>query len=111
MYKLCRVDIERSEELINEIKSFAVSLKKILPVREVYLYGSFAKGEIHEGSDIDLLIIGNFSERFFDRIGKILDLTDLPVEPLVYTVEEFEDFKKSQNPFIMEVLKTAIKIL
>jgi len=79
-------------------------------VTEVYLYGSFAKGEIHEGSDMDLLIIGDFSERFFDRIGKILDLTELPIEPLVYTVEEFEEFKKSQNPFIMEVLKTAVKI-
>jgi predicted nucleotidyltransferase len=111
VYKLCRVDIERSEELINEIKAFAAKLKNDLPVREVYLYGSFAKGEIHEGSDIDLLIIGDFAERFFDRIGKILELTDLPIEPLVYTVEEFEEFKKSQNPFIMEVLKTAIKIL
>ncbi len=111
MYKLCRVDIERSEELINEIKAFADRLKKDLPVREVYLFGSFAKGEIHEGSDIDLLIIGDFSERFFDRIGKILDLTNLPIEPLVYTVEEFEEFKKTQNPFIMEVLKTSVKIL
>ena len=110
MYKLCRVDIEHSEDLLNELKIFAGELKKNLSVKEVYLYGSFAKGEIHEGSDIDLLIIGDFSERFFDRIGKILDLTDLPVEPIVYTVEEFEELKKSQNPFIMEILKTGIKL-
>jgi len=74
------------------------------------LYGSFSRGEIHEGSDIDLLIVGNFKERLFDRIGKILELTDLPVEPLVYTVEEFEEMKRSQNPFILDVLKTAVKI-
>lgn len=110
MYKLCRINIEQSEELIREIKYFAERLKKILPVRDVYLYGSFARGEIHEGSDIDLIIIGDFSERFFDRIRKILDLTDLPIEPLVYTVDEFEEFKKSQNPFIMEILKTAVKV-
>ena len=110
MYKLCRVDIEHSEDLLNEIKIFAGELKKNLSVKEVYLYGSFAKGEIHEGSDIDLLIIGDFSERFFDRIGRILDLTDLPVEPIVYTVEEFEELKNSQNPFIMEILKTGIKL-
>lgn len=108
MYKLCRVNIENSEDLLNEIRAFAGRLKESLPVREVYLYGSFAKGEVHEGSDIDLLIIGDFTERFFDRIGKILDLTDLPIEPLVYTVDEFEEFKKSQNPFILEILKTAI---
>jgi predicted nucleotidyltransferase len=110
VYKLCRVDIEHSKELFNEIRVFARKLKKNLPVKEVYLYGSFARGEIHEGSDIDLLIIGDFKERFFDRIGSILELTDLPVEPLVYTNEEFEELKNSKNPFITEVLKTAIRL-
>ncbi len=110
MYKLCRVDIEDREELLNRIRSFAEMLKKTLPVREVYLYGSFAKQEIHEGSDIDLLIIGDFKERFFERIGIILDLTDLPIEPLVYTPKEFEELKASDNPFINEVLKTAIRL-
>jgi len=110
MYKLCRIDIEHSKELIESVKEFAQRLKKALPVREVYLYGTFAKGEVHEGSDIDLIVIGDFKERLFERIGKILDLTDLPVEPLVYTPEEFEEMKTSQNPFIIDILKTAIKL-
>lgn len=110
MYKVCRVDIKHSEDIIREIKTFSVKIKMTLPVKEVYLYGSFAKGEIHEGSDIDLLIIGDFKESFFERIGKILDLTDLPIEPLVYTVEEFEELKNSGNPFISEVLKSAIRL-
>lgn len=110
MQKVCRIDIKHSKDIIREIKIFVNKLREVLPVKEVYLYGSFAKGEIHEGSDIDLLIIGDFKERFFDRIGKILDLTDLPVEPLVYTVEEFEELKNSGNPFIQEVIKTGIKI-
>ena len=84
MYELCRVNPENSDELIEEIKRFAVRLKEILPVKEVYLFCSFATSKIHEGSDIDLLIIGQLEERLFDRIGKILDLTDLPVEPIVY---------------------------
>ncbi|GAB4544545.1 MAG: nucleotidyltransferase domain-containing protein [Thermodesulfovibrionia bacterium] len=110
MYKLCRVDIEHREEIFDRIRSFTDILKKALPVKEVYLYGSFAKGEIHEGSDIDLLIIGDFKERLFERIGMVLDLTDLPIEPMVYTIEEFEELKESRNPFIIEVLKTAIRI-
>ena len=110
MYKLCRIDIEHSKELLDKIRAFANKLKKTLPIKEVYLYGSFAIGEIHEGSDIDMLIVGEFNERLFDRIGKILDLTDLPIEPLAYTVEEFEELQKSQNPFITEILKTAIRL-
>lgn len=110
MHKLCRVNIEHSKELLDEIRLFAARLKKDLPVREVYLYGSFATGEVHEGSDIDLLVIGDFTERFFDRIGKILDLTELPVEPLAYTIEEFEELRDSMNPFITEVLKTSVRL-
>lgn len=109
MYKLCRVDIERSEELINEIKAFATRLKKILPVREVYLYGSFAKGEIHEGSDIDLLIIGDFGERFFDRIGKILDLTDLPIEPLYILWRSLRSSKNLKTHLLWRSLRPLLK--
>lgn len=106
-----QIDPGDSVELIEEIKRFANKLKETLPVREIYLFGSFARGEIHEGSDIDLLIIGDFKERLFDRIGMVLDLTDLPVEPLVYSVEEFEGLKASESSFIKEIFKTAIKLI
>lgn len=82
-----------------------------MQIKEVYLYCSFAKGEIYEGSDINFLIVGNFKERFFDRIGKILDLTDLPIELLVYSAEEFEGLKESENPFIAEALNSAVRLL
>ena len=110
MYKLSRINIEHSKDLFHKIKVFADKLRKTFPVQEVYVYGSFARGEIHEGSDIDLLIIGNFKERFCDRIGKILEITDLPVEPLVYTPEEFKEMINSENPFITNIMKTAIKL-
>ncbi len=110
MYKLCPVDIDRSKELIDKVRDFAKALPQLLPVNEIYLYGSFAKDEMHEGSDIDLLIIGDFKERIFERIGKILDLTDLPIEPIAYSNEEFDELKDSQNPFIKEILKTAIRL-
>jgi predicted nucleotidyltransferase len=71
----------------------------------VYLYGSFARGDFHEGSDIDLIIVGEFKGKMPQRIGTILDLTSLPVEPLVYTEAEFEQMK--DRPFLKEVLATA----
>lgn len=107
MPKLCNIDIERREEILEQLNRFVRRLKDEFDITKVYLYGSFAKDEIHEGSDIDLLIVADIPGRMFERIGKILELTDLPVEPLVYTPQEFERMKASKNSFIMRVLKSS----
>lgn len=104
MYKLCRIDIERSEEIKKKLKAFIRILKKDKRIKEVYLHGSFARGDFNEGSDIDMVIVGDFKERFVDRIGKILEMTDLPIEPICYTSEEFESMLKSRNPFILSII-------
>lgn len=109
MPKLRRINIEQREKIYDDINEFAAKLKNKFNCI-VYMFGSFAKGEIHEGSDIDLIVVGDFKERFIERIGKIIEMTDLPIEPLVYTKEEFEEMKKS-NPFIIEVLRTAKKLV
>ena len=52
--------------------------------REVYVFGSAARGHLREGSDIDLAVSGLPAERFFeamgkagDALGRTLDLVDL----------------------------------
>ena len=105
MHKLCRVNLEDREKIYEQLRRFAHFLKSRHKVRNVYLYGSFARGDFHEGSDIDLIIVGEFEGKMPQRIGKILDLTSLPVEPLVYTEAEFQQMK--ERPFISEVLATA----
>ncbi len=109
MHKLCRINIEDREKIYLKLNAFLNDLKQKFPIKSIYVFGSFASGNIHEGSDIDLIIIGNFKERFIERIGKILELTDLPIEPLVYTENEFDDMIKNKNPFILEILKYAKK--
>ena len=96
------------KKIYDNIEEFASRLKEKFHC-EVYLYGSCARGKIHEGSDIDLIVVGDFKDRFIERIGKVLDLTDLPVEPLVYTHEEFEKMKEN-NLFIRDVLKYARRL-
>ena len=107
MPKLVRVNIDRLEEYYEGLSQFVQELKATIPVKEIWLHGSFATGEVHEGSDIDLIIVGDFQERFHERIGRILALTDLPIEPLVYTREEFEAMKQEGNPLIKEALTTG----
>ncbi len=111
MPKLCRIDLEDREGIHKELLRFVEVLKQKLPVSQVYLFGSFAHGKVHEGSDIDLVIIGDFQERLFARIEQVLQLTDLPIEPLVYTPAEFEEMVKNANPFLLHVLQEGRKLL
>jgi len=105
MHKLCRIDIEKREEVYQELETFVKRVRSLYTIYHVYLFGSAAENALHEGSDIDVIIVGDFKERFFQRIANMLAITSLPVEPLVYRKEEFEEMK--QEPFIQEILKNA----
>jgi predicted nucleotidyltransferase len=105
VYKLRRVNVEDRAKIYEQLKEFAHLLKSKHKAKKVYLYGSFARGDFHEGSDIDLIIVGEAEGKMPQRIGKILDLTSLPIEPLVYTEAEFRQMK--ERAFFKEVLATA----
>jgi predicted nucleotidyltransferase len=78
--------------------------------RCVLLFGSFARGDVHEGSDVDVLVVADFAVSFLDRIRLLLDLNDgigLPLEPVGYTPEEFQHMRETGNRFVQEVLETG----
>mgnify|MGYP006306094525 CR=1 FL=1 len=57
----------------------------------VYVYGSFAREELHAGSDIDLIVVMETDLPFVERGGLADCIRErIPsVEPLVYTPDEF----------------------
>jgi predicted nucleotidyltransferase len=81
--------------------------------KRIILFRSFSRGDYHENSDTDLIIMGDFSRRFFDRIGIILDLvpSDLYIEPLVYTKEEFNKMSENGNPFILTEISDGLNLI
>ena len=79
------------ERLIEEIRAFM----RRAGVREAWLYGSWARGEQHEWSDVDLLVVSPKFQgaRFIDRPGPLYrhwDILNPYPELLAYTPEEFE---------------------
>ena len=108
MYKLCRIDIERSEKLHERINRFVSKITSGCNIKRTYLFGSVARDDFNEGSDIDIAIIGDFKERFLDRGDSFIEMTDLPIEPLCYTEAEFEDMQNRGNLFVKEILKGKI---
>lgn len=75
---------------------------------KIFLFGSYARGDAHEDSDIDLLIIDQTLEPGHKRAIKYLDAVQgvrEPVDILVYTPDEFKTQKNQHFTFPNEVFR------
>jgi len=112
MSELCWPDnfINRKSNKI--VRRFINLLIKKFNLKKIIIFGSFARGDYHKGSDLDLVIVGEFKERFIDRIGKIIELneSDLEIDVMIYTEEEFQKMSKERRPFIEQVLEEGIVV-
>lgn len=84
-------DVLTTDEVCRRLRS-AIGLHGM---RRFVLFGSFARGTQAAESDVDVIVLGDFKERFLDRYDPILvvlhDLLDPhPVEALIYTEAEYE---------------------
>ncbi len=84
----------RINDIIDRLKSF--------DPEKIYLFGSWARGEQDELSDIDLVMIQKTEAHFFERlreVARVLPLNLGGVDILVYTPREFEKMRKAGNVF------------
>src|SRR6202034_4522651 len=88
------------EPLLREI------VQRILSLREpeaIILFGSYARGEAHAGSDLDILIVEKDNplprhQRALDYRLAIGDI-EREIDLLVYAPEEIEDWSEVPNAF------------
>jgi len=109
--------LNKSYPLFKELKSiiFKTSgapkmlhniLEKFKGISQAFVYGSFAKGEEREDSDIDLLIIGKVDEdKLIEEIGRLERKLQREINYAIYGKEDFKKKKEGGNPFILDILK------
>jgi len=96
------------------LKEFLAKVKKVLGDPEVYLFGSYARGDWLYESDLDLIVV---SRRFkgldlgkrYTLVRKLIS-SKVSVELLLYTPEEFERVKK-KSIVIQDAMEYWIKLL
>jgi predicted nucleotidyltransferase len=76
----------------------------------VILFGSHAHETAHSDSDIDLLIIKETPESFFDRVATVRQAVSgfhkgIPFDPLLLTPSEVQARVKAGDQFIAEILE------
>jgi predicted nucleotidyltransferase len=90
-------------ELNAELERILTRLKMDPSVRLVLLFGSLARADARDHSDIDLIVVKDTQMRFLDRLDEFYDDAREAMDVLVYTPQEFEEMK--QRPFIKMALK------
>lgn len=90
------------------------TLERMIPVLikdyrpdKIILFGSLASGDIHEGSDLDLLIIKETSKRPIERQVEVYRLVkpEVGMDVFVYTPKEFEYLKSIGFSLVKEIDK------
>ena len=77
------------------------------------MFGSVARGEADEWSDLDLVVIADTDRTFFERFRDFVGLYDVwpRLDLLVYTSAEFERMVDEENPFLLRVLEEGVDVL
>lgn len=77
-----------------------------------FIYGSYARDKEKKTSDIDLIVVGDFSRNKFTRDIRNLELKlGREINFTVYTREEFEKEGKKEGDFLNLILKGRVVIL
>jgi predicted nucleotidyltransferase len=101
------------KQIITLIKKFLNRLlQEGIPVEKAYLYGSYARGEENEESDIDILLVSELFDKNDDQtVGKtwrIGQSIDVRIEPFTvgrkrFLIDEF-------SPLLQIVKKEGLEI-
>ena len=96
------------EKIIAIVKEFAELVKQNFPVKQIYLFGSYAKGNAEEESDIDVaVILDHIGGNFLTQNTKLFQLRreiELRIEPVLL------DFNNDLSGFLNEIQTNGIQI-
>lgn len=95
-----------------KIQQLVESLLPYKPER-LYLFGSWARGEEDELSDLDVVVIKETDSQFLDRLreaSRFLPINLGGVDILVYTPDEFATMKREGNAFADMITEEAVLI-
>lgn len=93
------------------IKSYIRKIEKQIPIKKAYLFGSYAKGNHREDSDIDIAIFSEYFENlkpidsFRFLFLEAMDY-DVDLQPQAFTLNDLDD----PQGIVENILKEGIEI-
>jgi predicted nucleotidyltransferase len=68
--------MRRSKEIFEEIERRKDLVVKEFRPEAVIPFGSFAKGDFNEGSEVEVMVIADFKDGFLERVELLWDFKD-----------------------------------
>ena len=97
------------QSVIDTAKVYLQMIPLSMEMKKAYLFGSYAKGNEHIDSDIDIAIVVGKMDDFFSTQMQLMRLRrkiDLRIEPHPILEVDFNN----QNPLAYEIQKTGIEL-
>jgi len=93
--------MKKNSKFINRgINKFCKNIIKTLHPKCIILYGSLARGDFNERSDVDIIVISEkLPKNYYKRaeiLYKMVETLD-PIEPLGFTPDEFINMIKNRH--------------
>ena len=98
------------DQVAKIIRGFITELRRVIPIKEIILFGSYAQGNPKEYSDIDLAVISDWFEgkpkiENMQYLSKIAAAYNSLIEALPLTKEEYRNVDKSS--FLASIVKSG----
>jgi predicted nucleotidyltransferase len=93
------------DEIERDLAELVPRIVEALHPRTIILFGSASRGNAGEMSDMDLCIIADTEQRFFDRVSAVQHLYQgkRELQALVYTPEEWQQMLDEGREFIRTI--------
>jgi predicted nucleotidyltransferase len=95
---------QRGLRLEQELNRMTEILIREYEPEKLILFGSVAQGEIHEWSDLDLVVVKQTEKPLLERIEEVLRLVrpKVGLDVLVYTPEELDSLVDERRVFVLD---------
>jgi len=98
----------------DKVLRFYESARQSLPIRKVLLYGSHAKGQARESSDIDVAVVVDELDhaKRIEITARLLHWAfqiDPAIEPKCIFSDEYENYDKAS--ILSEIIDTSVEIV
>lgn len=105
----------------NFINKVVERIKNNFKVREIVVFGSYARRTANNESDLDILVVldeKGFAKNYAEKLERRRKVTrllaeyrkEIPMDVLVYSSEEWEKLQLINNSFIREINSNGVRV-